>query len=418
MKTMTSMRLALAALLCLASCSGDEQLGGAIKDRTFEFTSETEHIEDRKATAIRLLLTKGEPGTEFRVGYVMDDDRNIMLETEDGKEFISNSLIRTDGRRAISLYVDDRMLAKGSHTLSLEIATEYWTQKLEVPFSVSYQPFEIRHTVSTAAENGTELNLELTRGDADAEYTVRCEIKGDYGYSITRKVVFPKDRKLTVSLPVIRPGSYDLSISIEDGTTRHAVKEKITEILRDRYRVLNLELSERPQGTYSVRVSENPYRIGLELDSRLTVNGSCEYDDVFSDRDGDWPWARIAYSEENSDSEPYRGVYSDEILELHDYESVIDAITSRTEQHCHFSECEGEFGYPSSCLTGYSDRHHHVDRETLRLNLLVSDPVEGVTVRISHDIQQRSKNSSVLLNGKDMEYLRAYDCEVKTDETK
>ena len=408
--------LALAAVMGVLSCTDGSLSSGMkdnIKDHSFEFTAATEHLQEKEATAIHLTLQKGDPQTDLTMDNTVDGQESDILLTSDGKTIGKEEAITTDSEGKVTVLLSDTSLSKGDHTLSLVLCSEHWEQTLDVKVTISYQPFLMRHSVSELAASSSELMLELVRGDIEAGYTVHCEVAGPYGYSIDRTVTFPEDRHRTVSLPLTRPGSYRLHIAISDGKTTQEGTLELNEILRDRYRTLRLKLSEGPQGEYSVTVPENPYRIGLELSSVLTVNGSCDYDGVYSDRDGDWPDPRTAYSEESDTSESYSGYYTEKRLRLHSYMDVHNAIREHSELSAHFSACEGDYGYPSSCVSGYSNIYHQPYEEILRVSLHVTDPMEGVAVTISHDITQSLPKSSILLNGEAMEKNKTIICPVK-----
>ena len=387
--------LLLGVLLASVSCTEEGQ--PQITDHSFEFVAHTEHDMKGQRTQIRMELARGSQGQDFTVSCSLDGQDGYVLKTETGEEHLSGQPY--PGLERAVFTVMDRDLPKGDHLLIMDISTERWRQELEIPFTVDYQPFSMKHTISTAAEHSSELTLELVSGDPEAEYTIICSIPGEYGYVQERKITFRESDRKTISLPLVRPGDYVLSVKVSDGRTGQSFSEQITEIIRERYRNFRLAVSEDPQGEYSLKVPENPYRIAVRFRSVLTMKGSCDYDDVQSDRDGDWPWPRTAYSEESDTSRLYQGVRSLELLHLH-YPSAVDgAVRDHTEQHCHFSECEGDWGYPSSCLTGYSYIHHTPYEEILDMDLKVSDIPEGVKVTFRHDLVPYQPKGSVVLNG-------------------
>ena len=408
----------LAVMAAMASCTEkiNDKDTPKVEDRSFTFTARTAHDAEKELTTVTLLLEKGARDASYLLEYTVPGQEDLVIRDMTGEDVASGSAISTDSEGRCVFQIMDRDLPKGDHVLSMTFRTDLWEQQLDVPFTTEYQPYDIRYSLSTAAGDGTELLLELLRGDRDAVYRIGCEVAGQYGYKESWDISFKDSDRVTITLPLIRPGDYELNVTTDDGHGTRSFKEKYTEILRERYATLRISATEYPQGHYSLHLSANPYRIGIDFQSELTMEGYCDYDDVQSDRDGDWPWPRTAYSEESHVSDPLKGIYSNEYIQLHDRMALDEAIRDHTEQHCHFSQCEGDYGYPSSCLTGYSYPHHTPYKEYLSMSLKVTDLAEGVKVTFMHDITPMLSNSGVLLNGQLLEPGRTIEIMGSTDE--
>lgn len=257
-----------ALLLVFTSCNGVI----AVTDYSFEFSGR--HYASVDDNYISLTLEDGCPLQKYGVAYVIDSDPSLVLTDDSGSQVKSGSSHDfSKGPKAWRLPI----MRIGEHEVDFTITGENFSQVLKVPFSVTSEPFSLHAEVSTDQSAGTStLLLTLAQGVADRDYDGKVSIDGEEIKGLDFKVNFKKTPILKLNLPLVRPGTHDVTVDLSHGDMRRSAAFKFTEPLR--YPDVDVEIARSPStGKTRLMVRSNPYSLSLAVRDSLVVRGYCKY---------------------------------------------------------------------------------------------------------------------------------------------
>ena len=255
-------------LLPFTSCNGVI----AVTDYSFEFSGR--HYASVDDNYISLTLEEGCPLQKYGVAYVIDSDPSLVL-TDD-----SGSQVKTGSSHDFSKGPKSWRLPPlriGEHEVDFTITGENFSQVLKVPFSVTSEPFSLHAEVSTDQSAGTStLLLTLAQGVADRDYDGTVSIDGEEIKGLDFKVNFKKTPILKLNLPLVRPGTHDVTVKLTHGDQVRSASFRFTEPLR--YPDVDVEIARSPStGKTRLMVRSNPYSLSLAVRDSLVVRGYCKY---------------------------------------------------------------------------------------------------------------------------------------------
>lgn len=258
-------------LLCMAALSCDPA-PIAVKDNSFTFSSR--HYLSGEENLISLTLEKGCPQCDYTLDYVIDGDPSLMLSRQGGAELPSGSAVSfRDGPVSLLLPA----LAEGEHKASLTLSTEDYSIGGDLAFTVTFEPFSLHAEVSTDQSAGTStMLLTLAQGVADRDYDGTVSIDGERVKGLDFKVNFKKTPILKLNLPLVRPGTHDVTVKLTHGDQVRSASFRFTEPLR--YPDVDVEIARSPStGKTRLMVRSNPYSLSLAVRDSLVVRGNCKY---------------------------------------------------------------------------------------------------------------------------------------------
>ena len=257
-----------ALLLVFTSCNGVI----AVTDYSFKFSGR--HYASVDDNYISLTLEDGCPLQKYGVAYVIDSDPSLVLTDDSGSQVMSGSSHDfSKGPKAWRLPI----LRIGEHEVDFTITGENFSQVLKVPFSVTSEPFSLHAEVSTDQSAGTStLLLTLAQGVADRDYDGTVSIDGEEIKGLDFKVNFKKTPILKLNLPLVRPGTHDVTVKLTHGDQVRSASFRFTEPLR--YPDVDVEIARSPStGKTRLMVRSNPYSLSLAVRDSLVVRGNCKY---------------------------------------------------------------------------------------------------------------------------------------------
>ena len=258
----------VAALIVAVSCNEPIQ----VSDNSFEF--EAKHLLSGEDNLITFSLEKGCPEKEYTLTYLIDSDPSLVLAEDGGAPFESGSALDfSKGPVTYRLPV----LKAGEHLASFRLATELYSRESEMAFTVTYEPFSLHAEVSTDQSAGTStMLLTLAQGVADRDYDGTVSIDGEEIKGLDFKVNFKKTPILKLNLPLVRPGTHDVTVKLTHGDQVRSASFRFTEPLR--YPDVDVEIARSPStGKTRLMVRSNPYSLSLAVRDSLVVRGYCKY---------------------------------------------------------------------------------------------------------------------------------------------
>lgn len=267
MKRIITAIIATAAALC--SC---EPSSISIIDHSFAFSAKT--IANGTQNYVSLTLEFGSKDARYEVSYVIDDDPSQTLSDEHGNGFMSGSYIDI---KAGSVIWKLPVLRKGEHSIVFTIRTDEYEQKISHKFSITAEPFSLHAEVRSDLSAGTStLLLSLAEGIADKDYTGTVLVDGKVIDENGFNVNFKETPIFSVVIPLIRPGSHEITVRLGDGMSQEEVEFLFSEPLR--YSGLDVEISRSPStGKTRFMVRSNPYGLSVAVRDSLVVKGKCDY---------------------------------------------------------------------------------------------------------------------------------------------
>ena len=258
----------VAALIAAVSCNEPIQ----VSDNSFEF--EAKHLLSGEDNLITFSLEKGCPEKEYTLTYLIDSDPSLVLAEDGGAPFESGSALDfSKGPVTYRLPV----LKAGEHLASFRLATELYSRESEMAFTVTYEPFSLHAEVSTDQSAGTStMLLTLAQGVADRDYDGTVSIDGERVKGLDFKVNFKKTPILKLNLPLVRPGTHDVTVKLTHGDQVRSASFRFSEPLR--YPDVDVEIARSPStGKTRLMVRSNPYSLSLAVRDSLVVRGYCKY---------------------------------------------------------------------------------------------------------------------------------------------
>ena len=118
--------------------------------------------------------------------------------------------------------------------------------------------------------------LTLAQGVADRDYDGTVSIDGERVKGLDFKVNFKKTPILKLNLPLVRPGTHDVTVKLTHGDQVRSASFRFTEPLR--YPDVDVEIARSPStGKTRLMVRSNPYSLSLAVRDSLVVRGNCKY---------------------------------------------------------------------------------------------------------------------------------------------
>lgn len=267
MKRIITAVIAAAAILC--SC---EPNSISVIDNSFAFSAKSS--ANGTQNYVSLTLESGSKESRYEVSYLIDDDPSLTLTDDQSSEFKSGSHV--DFRSGSIIWALPQ-LRKGEHSISFTIRTDEYEQKINHKFSITAEPFSLHAEVRSDLSAGTStLLLSLAEGIADKDYTVTVLVDGKVIDENGFKVNFKETPIYSVVIPLIRPGSHEITVRLGDGMSQEETTFLFSEPLR--YQGIDVEISRSPStGKTRFMVRSNPYGLSVAVKDSLVVKGRCDY---------------------------------------------------------------------------------------------------------------------------------------------
>lgn len=259
----------LAAVSLLCSC---DPTNISVVDNSFNFVAKSS--ANGTQNYIHLTLESGCNEARYEVSYLIDDDPSMVLMDDKSGEFASGSTVDFKSR-AVAWRLP--VLRKGDHGITFTIRTDEYEQVLKYQFSISSEPFAIHAEVKSDLGAGTStLLLSLAEGVADKEYKGHVFIDEEDIDKRGFTVNFKTTPILSVVIPLVRPGSHNITVVMEDELSKEEVSFLYEEPLR--YPDMQVEISRSPStGKTRFMVRSNPYGLSVAVKDSLVVKGRCDY---------------------------------------------------------------------------------------------------------------------------------------------
>ena len=259
---------AIVPLVAAVACNDPIQ----VSDNSFEFKAE--HLLSGEDNLMTLSLEKGCPEKEYTLTYLIDSDPSLVLSVDGGQTISSGSSIDFSGGPVTFLLP---VLKAGEHRASLRLDTGLFSRESEMYFTVTYEPFTLHAEVSTDSQKGTStLFLTLAEGIAYRDYEGTVTLDGERINGLDFKVNFRQTPILKLDLPLVRPGTHEVSVALTCGDIVRNASFKFTEPLR--YPDVDVEISRSPStGKTRIMVRSNPYSLSVAVRDSLAVRGRCDY---------------------------------------------------------------------------------------------------------------------------------------------
>ena len=237
-----------------------------LRDHSFTYgiTIGPDVQQDRMGMTIA--LTSGNPEEAFTLDYLIDGDRNLVLE-KDGSPFETGSgVLFRDGEAALTL----PELRNGRHSIAVTLSNGWLSRQLTSGFESAPDAFSYEAKVLTENIPVTTLEIRFTRHDSEEEYRASVSIDGELSIRDTLLAV-PSSGLLLENL---RPGMKDLVLSVHDSYRTVSDTIRFEEPARTRYMDLVLDV-ERDQYTRPETYRVTAKRSGLPY--RLEIGGDFEF---------------------------------------------------------------------------------------------------------------------------------------------
>ena len=244
----------------------------SVTDYSFVFSGR--HHASGTDSFVTVSLDEGCTQQKYNVSYVIDDDPSLVLTDDSGNE-LRQGASHDFGKAPKSWRLP--LLRIGEHLIVFDISGENYSQRLNVPFTVTSEPFSLHAEVSSDLSAGTStLLLSLAEGIPDKEYSGVVYIDDS---AIDQKgftVNFRQTPILSIVMPLLRPGSHAIRVEIRDELGSDEVSFLYDEPLR--YPDLEVEISRSPStGKTRFMVRSNPYGLSVAVRDSLVVKGRCDY---------------------------------------------------------------------------------------------------------------------------------------------
>ena len=218
-----------AAIICALCtiCSCTQQI--SVTDYSFEFAAQVTYNDDLDIHQLTLTRISGLEENQYNIAFTMDGESTLTLEDMDGRKH-DGCMTETFSDVSARTYSISRV-TPGEHTLSLDISTEQYVQKLEIVYLVEDFSFIFDTKVLFDQKTkGHSLELTLKEGAAADTYTVSYTIdnqepRKNYQETFTDEIV------KTYPLAIQEPGEHTVNLVIS--TAKHSQEIDIPYMVND-----------------------------------------------------------------------------------------------------------------------------------------------------------------------------------------
>ena len=258
-------------LLCAALLSCDPA-PIAVEDNSFAFS--VRHYLSGEENMVSITLDKGCPQCDYDMEYVIDSDPSLILSRQGGESVPSGSSVSFKSGPVSFLLP---ALAEGEHMAQFRLSSEDYSTQVDAIFTITLEPFSLHAEVATDQSASTStLLLSLSEGVMDRDYEGTVTLDGERVKGLDFKVNFKKTPILKLNLPLVRPGTHDVTVDLNHGDMQRSAAFKFTEPLR--YPDVDVEIARSPStGKTRLMVRSNPYSLSLAVRDSLVVRGNCKY---------------------------------------------------------------------------------------------------------------------------------------------
>lgn len=210
-----------------ALCSCTQQI--SVTDYSFEFSAQVTYNDDLDINQLTLTRVSGLEENRYNIAFTLDGENTLTLEDMDGRRY-EGSMSETFSDVSARTYSISRV-TPGEHTLSLDISTEQYVQKLEIVYLVEDFSFIFDTKVLFDQKTkGHSLELTLMEGAAADTYTVSYTIdnqepRKNYQETFTDEIV------KTYPLAIQEPGEHTVNLVIS--TAKHSQEIDIPYMVND-----------------------------------------------------------------------------------------------------------------------------------------------------------------------------------------
>ena len=258
-------------LLCAALLSCDPA-PIAVEDNSFAFS--VRHYLSGEENMVSITLDKGCPQCDYDMEYVIDLDPSLILSRQGGESLPSGSSVSFKSGPVSFLLP---ALAEGEHMAQFRLSSEDYSTQVDAIFTITLEPFSLHAEVATDQSASTStLLLSLSEGVMDRDYEGTVTLDGERVKGLDFKVNVKKTPILKLNLPLVRPGTHDVTVDLNHGDMQRSAAFKFTEPLR--YHDVDVEIARSPStGKTRLMVRSNPYSLSLAVRDSLVVRGYCKY---------------------------------------------------------------------------------------------------------------------------------------------
>lgn len=369
-----------------------------VTDHSFDFSGVV--VFDQDADQHRLTLTCNKPSgaDEYNVAFLLDNESIITLTDVNGRTYQEFLKVSCSETATHTFQISE--VPVGTHLLQLTISTDEFSQRIEIPYEVVRQKYDIHAEVSTVGAQNSTLMMSLADGDTKYIYDVVVSI--DDEEILTQEIDFAQTPIAAIDLPdTIRPLEHTLTLSVNDSMTDKEYTVIFTEPVR--HPTLDITLAHDDKSGYHIaKVGPNPYSILVDISAEIEIKGKASY---YPSHDEDAYWWRNPYydylteqdSIETSDSE------GDKTLKILNRDGLAEKITSKWITSyiwgSHSTPGGGEdSGYDSTFITGTQPAFYQIYSEVLKINIC-PEAVPGVTLNIKNDIGKMTLNGVLSTSG-------------------
>ena len=363
-----------------------------VTDYSFDFSGTV--VYDAEADQHRLTLTCNKRSCEefYNVVFHVDGENVITLTDMEGQtynDWFKASFSDTDSHTYIL-----SASPVGSHVIQITISTEGFCQRLEVPYEVTRQKYDIHAEVRTVGTESSSVLMSLTKGDPKYSYDVDIHIDGES--HIKQAIDFSGSPFCTIALPkTLRPHEHSLTLYVSDGMTAKQYNIDFQEPIR--HPEIPITLShDKTTGYHVATIGYNPYGIRIDFGVFLELTGESS----FYHEEEDFWWRRpehkyITEKDERTLSE----AGSECSVNLTDRDGIAKKITSQWETSyiwaSHSTPGGGEdSGEDYSYISGSTPAFYHICKEVLAIDI-TGEIVPGITPKVTNEI------GTMTLNGKE-----------------
>jgi hypothetical protein len=200
-----------------------------VTDYSFEFSAQVTYNDDLDIHQLTLTRVSGLEENRYNIAFTLDGESTLTLEDMDGRKH-DGCMTETFSDVSARTYSISRV-TPGEHTLSLDISTEQYVQKLEIVYLVEDFSFIFDTKVLFDQKTkGHSLELTLKEGAAADTYTVSYTIdnqepRKNYQETFTDEIV------KTYPLAIQEPGEHTVNLVIS--TAKHSQEIDIPYMVND-----------------------------------------------------------------------------------------------------------------------------------------------------------------------------------------
>ena len=251
--------LTVAAAIMVCACSDPVDL--QVTDNSFEISATAQFDTDTKTSRLVLSLDKGCPKQEYSVVYEIDGD----------KSGSNSQKVKFDETTCLAeIALPD--LSVGEHKIDLSYSNGYFSQTGSCRLTISRKDFTMHAEVSTASSRNSTVLISLKEGQTDVSYKAEVYKDKDVIASLS-DIDFNRNPIAMVNLPVMRPGSYGITVKVTDGFITREQPLVLNEPNRNPVVHCSMRYDSKC-GDILFKVVDNPYNLKTSSECEMTVNGS------------------------------------------------------------------------------------------------------------------------------------------------